>query len=97
MNLVTGKITALEPDDIEPGKPRPVAHHRSIGNHVVLDSGHAADHGMLADAHELMHRRKPAENRVVGDLNVPGKGRVVRHDDVVADLAIVGDMTADHE
>ena len=44
-----------------------------------------------------MHRRQPAENRIVADLDVAAEGRHVRQDDLVADAAIVRHMRIGHQ
>src|SRR3546814_11986213 len=49
MNVVLGKTTTLESDDIQAGQPCPVAHHRAVWNDVVFHARHADDHGMATD------------------------------------------------
>src|SRR4051812_39859388 len=44
LEVVALEAATLQPADVEPGEPRPVAHHRAVGDDVVLDPGHAADH-----------------------------------------------------
>ena len=44
-----------------------------------------------------MHGAQAAENGVVADRDVARKRRVVDENDVVADLAVMGDMGADHQ
>src|SRR6266851_5675513 len=65
LDLVAREAAALHADDVDAGEPRPVAHHRAIGNDVALDARHAADHRVLPDADELVDRRQPAEDRIV--------------------------------
>ena len=48
--------------------------------------------GHFADAAELMHRRQPADDRVVLDGHVARERGDVGHDDVVAQHAIVRDV-----
>ena len=57
LDLLAREATTLEPDHVEAAQAGAVAHHQTVGDDVVLDPGHAADHGMAADAHELVHRR----------------------------------------
>ena len=52
---------------------------------------------MRADARELMDARAGAEDGEVADLAVSGDHRVVGHDDVVADAAIVRHMGVGEE
>ncbi len=95
--LVARKAPALQPDDVQSGQSRAVADHHAIGNDVALNAGDAADHRMRADTHELMYRRQSAEERIVADGNVAAKRRVVGHDDVITELAVVRDVGARHE
>ncbi len=52
---------------------------------------------MLTDAHELMDRGQSTEDCVVADHHMAGERRIIRHDDVVAQAAIVRDMSTHHE
>src|SRR6185312_15256314 len=70
LDVVAAEPAALHSDDVEAGQPGAVAHHQPIWDHVALDPGHAADHRVPPDAHELMHRRQPAEDRVILDHHV---------------------------
>ena len=97
VDIVARKIAALEADNVKPRQARPVADDGPIGNDVVGDAGFAADHGVLTDPDELMDRRQPADDCPFLDRDVPPQGGVVDHDDVIADLAVMGDMGADHE
>src|SRR5260221_7553984 len=97
LDFLAREAAALHADDIDAGEPRLIAHHRAVGNDVALDPGHAADHRMLADPDELMDGGKAADDREIGDHDVAGERRVVDHDDIVADLAVMRDMGADHE
>src|SRR5690606_8444285 len=97
LQVVAREAAALEASNVEPGQTRPVAHHRAVRDDVMLDAGHAADHRMATDADELVHSGKAAEHRIIADHDVPAQGRVVRHDDVVADLTVVRNVNADHE
>ena len=63
----------------------------------MLNAGHAADHGVPADPRELVNGAEPAEEGPVPYLDMAGKCRVVRHDHMIAHLAVMGDMHADHE
>src|ERR1700691_814048 len=97
LNLLAREAATLQPDDVETRQTRAIAPHRAIGDDVALDPGDAADHGMAADAHELVHRAQAAEHGVILDADMAGQGRVVGHDDVIADDAVMRHMRADHE
>jgi hypothetical protein len=49
-----------------------------------------------ADSAELVHQGKAAQNGMVPDGNVAGERCVVGHDDIVPDLAIVGNVYVGH-
>ena len=59
--------------------------------------GLAADHGERADAAELVNARRPGNIRPIVDVDVSGQHGVVGHDYVIAQVAIVGDVDADHQ
>src|SRR5205085_5341079 len=65
--------------------------------HVLHDLRLAADHRVAADAYELMTADIVRQEGVILYADVTGEGHVVGADDVVADLAIVRDMHADHQ
>ncbi len=44
-----------------------------------------------------MHESESAEDRVVPDAHMAGERSVICHDDVVPDLAIVGDVDVGHD
>ncbi len=52
---------------------------------------------MPPDADELVDRREAAEQGIILDDDMAGQGRIVGHDHVIADLAIMGDMNTHHE
>src|SRR5260221_505990 len=56
-----------------------------------------ADESFVPDAAKLMHARISAHICTVCYLHVTGESGGVRHDHVVADLAIVGDMDLRHQ
>src|SRR6266404_7480490 len=97
LNVLTAEPAALHTDDVEPVKPSPFPHHLPVGNDITFDARHAADHGMLADTHVLVDGAAPAENGIVLDDNMPRERRVVRHDHVIGNLTVMGDVRADHE
>ena len=58
----------------------------------MLQSGHAAQERVRADAGELDDGGPAAEDGKVAHRAVTGQHDVVREDDVVADVAVVSDM-----
>ena len=44
-----------------------------------------------------MNARKPADDRVIPNRDVPSEGRRIRHDDMASEVAIVGDMDVGHQ
>ena len=75
---------ALHPDFVDGGAAGRHAVYEREGRDVHGNFRAAADHGHLADAAELVDARHAAKNGVVADLDVPGQGGGVAHDDVVA-------------
>ncbi len=68
-----------------------------VRRHVVRDARHAADVGIAAHGHEIVHARRPADVHAILDADVPGKLHLVGEDDVVAELDVVGHVDAHHE
>ena len=63
----------------------------------MFDAGAVADHGVGADAHELVHHRRAAHDDVVFDVDVPGEDDVVGEGGVVADDAVVRKVDVGHD
>src|SRR6516162_3171230 len=97
LNVLSAETAALHAYDVQATKPRPIAHHLTIRDDVALDAGHAADHGVLTDSDILVDGGKPTEYGIVVDYDVSPEGRVVGHDHIIADLAVMGDMRPHHE
>ena len=97
MDLIAGKAVALEPDDVEPRQIGAVAEHHAKGNDVLLHPRHATHETIGTDTHKLMHGAKSAEDRVVADGHVTRQGGVVDKNDMVSDLAIMGDVHSHHQ
>ena len=68
----------------------PISHH--IGSHILHNLAAAANDGHGANAAELMHGSQTTNNGAVFDDDVTSKGGDVGHDDMIAQLAVVGDM-----
>ena len=58
------------------------------------DAGHEA---VAADGGEVVHGHRPGKRGMVVDVDVSAQQRGVGDDDVIAQLAIVGDVAAGHE
>jgi len=62
-----------------------IAKRQAERDHGVLDARHAADEGVGADPHELMHRREPADAGKIPNLAVAAERGVVDQQDIVAE------------
>jgi len=67
------------------------------GRDVFPNGGAAADNTMGADAGELMDPRHSADDGVVFHMDMAGQVGGIGHDDPVAELAVVGDVTIGHD
>ena len=67
------------------------------GDHVGTHPAQPHHHGAFADAHELTHGCLAAEHRKIADRRVATQDDVVGKDHIVAHLAIMADVGADHE
>src|SRR5215207_2874643 len=97
VDLIAREAAAAQADDVEASEMGAVPERHPIGNDIILDSGHAADEGVRADAHELVDSDATAQDHVIADLAVAGEHDVVGHDHVAADDAVVGDMRVREE
>src|SRR5690606_19568837 len=97
LDLIAREAPSPQTYEIGAGQSRAITDDDGVGHHIVLDSAHPADHGVYADPHKLVNRRKPAQNGMITDDDVAADRCVVRHDDVVADFAIMSDVGARHE
>src|SRR5204863_166678 len=89
LDVLATKAAALHADDVEPTEAGAIAHDLAIGNDVALDTGHTANHRMLPDPHELVHRREHdllADDAVRTDRDILGQCRPRRDDRGGVDL-----------
>ena len=96
VDLLARETLALQPDDIQSAKIGAVADGHAERNEIGGNARHTADEGIGPDPHELMHGGQTADDRALADGDVAAQGRAVDQSDVVADLAIMGDMGGDH-
>src|SRR6185295_3594880 len=96
-NVVTGKTAPAQADHVEPGEHSALADRKAERDDVGTDAAHAGHHGALTDTHELVDGGSAAKDDPIAHRDVTAQHRVVGHDHVVADMAIVADMSADHE
>src|SRR5208282_493494 len=67
------------------------------GQHIARDGGATTDKGMRSNADEVMHRAQCPYRCPVPHGYVPAQRGCVRHDDVAANLTIVGDVGIGHD
>src|ERR1700688_2438998 len=91
------KFAPFHPDDIETFETRVLAVDETVGNNVAANAADAADHGLRTNSGELMYRRQAADEDKIADFTMTAKRSRGREDDVIADLAVMTDMTAIHE
>ena len=87
----------LEGHDVDAPRPGRRAFAQHERRHVVQHAAQAADEAVAADRREMMHGHGAAERGVIVDVHVPAQQRAVGHDDVVAQLAVVGHVAAGHQ
>ena len=97
VDLLAREAAPAQPDDVEAREMGAVADRHAVRDDVVLDARHAADEGVLADAHELVHGRRRRRGWRSRRSAMAGEHHVVGADDVVADLAVVRDVRVDEE
>ncbi len=69
-----------------------VARRERKGNDVAFDARKAADEGVRADPHILMHRRRAADHRMVPDLDVAAQQNLIGQYHVVAQPTVMSDV-----
>src|SRR6516162_3255697 len=97
LDILTTEAAALNADNVQTAKPRPVPHHLAVRNDIALNARHAADHRVPADPDVLVDGAESAENSIIIDDDVARESGIVRHDHMVGDPAVVRDMHPDHE
>lgn len=79
------------------GMGPPFAHSFGIGKDISGDDGVSPDKAVRADPAELVDAAERPYRGIVTDRDVTGQSRRISKDDVVPEVAIVGDMNIGHE
>src|SRR5690554_2900117 len=53
--------------------------------------------GIFTDPDKLMYRNQPTDSDVVFYRYMPGKSRDIGHDDIIAEMTVVGNMAIGHQ
>lgn len=91
-DVIFGKPPALQADQVQAAGAGGIAVDDHEWWHVLHDFRESADDRMFPDPAELMGRGESRDNRVIPDHAVPCQAAVVGKNDVIAKLAVVGDM-----
>lgn len=91
-NVLFGKSPALKAHQVQAAGGGGVAIHNHERRHVLHDLRQAADDRVFADPAELVDCGKTGDDRVVLDGDVAGQAHGIRKDDVIAKLAVMGDV-----
>src|SRR3954470_12714190 len=92
-----GELAPLHADQVEAFEHRILAVDQPIRDDVVAHAADTANHHIGADAGELMHCGQAADIDGVTDLAMAAERRRGCEDHVVADHAVMPDMTVVHE
>ena len=92
-----GHVLPLEADHVDAADLRGVAFHEHERRHVVHDARQAADIAMSTHRYELVQPHSTRDRGERLDVDVPGEHRVIRHQNAVAEHAVVPDMGAGHQ
>src|SRR6185312_213359 len=87
----------LEADLIEAVELHAAARGNDVRRHVLGHARAAADEAVASNAHELVDDAESRDIRPFLDRHVSGELRSVADDDVVADVAVVGEMHVRHD
>src|SRR3990172_10525893 len=88
---------SLEPDGIETEKSCPGAGSYGIWRNVLADAAEPSHHRIGADPRELVDREESPDDGIVFDGHMSCEGCRIRHDDVAAEFAVMGDVRVGHE
>src|SRR5215472_3884406 len=94
---LAGEIAPLHADDVEAFKHSMLPVDQPEGDDVPAYPADATDHYLRPHARELVHRRQATNIDVVADLAVTAERCRGGEDHVVADHAVVTDVTVVHE
>ena len=97
LDVVARTTAALHADDIEPSRRRAAPTASPNGMTSAATPLMPRDHGAVADPHELMHGRHAADETLSPTTTWPPSMALLAKIDVVADVAVMRDMAADHE
>src|SRR5262249_33487046 len=75
----------------------PIPHGLDIGQSIAGHDGKAADECVRPDPAELMDGGKRSYDGVILYPDMAGKGSGIGHDDVIADMRVVGYVAVGHE
>src|SRR6266851_3493008 len=96
VNRIARKLPPLHSNHVQsrqlPDRPDDEPERNDVGTH----SGQPGDHGMGADAAELMHGREPADEDVIPDDAMAAQGGAVGEHYLAADAAIMTDVAVGH-
>jgi hypothetical protein len=97
MDVGARYAAALQADEVEPGQLGVRADGNAVGNDVRVAAGNTAEHRTAPDAAELLHRREPAQNDAVADIDMAAQLGAVGESHIIPDPAIVADVAVGHE
>src|SRR5258708_1726967 len=92
-----GESFALQTDRIDSVASSMIAYTFCVRKWILDDNGITADKSMLSSAAKLMHSGICADAGVVFNRNVTCKGCRVRHDDSIAQVTVVRNMSLRHK
>ena len=96
-DVLSAEVVAFQAFEVDAGDARGRFDDERVRRNVLFDPGAVADHGVGADAHELVHHRRPAHDDVVFDVDVAGEDDVVGEGGVVTDDAVVREVDVGHD
>ena len=95
-NGLAGSSGAAQPHEVGAMHERTAARRQHPRGEILRNPRHAADESVGADMPELVHCGKAADDRKIVHTHMPAEGGPVGHDDVVAELAVMGDVRVGH-
>ena len=97
MDRFSVKAAPLHADNVKTRKMRVIAGCRTIGNDVRRRRGATANKGVVANPAILMNGAEAAKKRIVPNADMAAQSGVVRHNNVIANQAVMSHVTGGHE
>ena len=96
-NIVCREVVAFQGHNVDATGTGGLAVEQHIRRDVMNHTAHAGDERVCPNGREMMDGAATRDCRVMINVHVPAQEHAVRHDDTVADTAVVRNVRTSHE